>query len=263
MREKIDFTDDSVIVTGGAGGIGGEIVREFASEGANVVVADIDVEGGEALVEELDGKADGHVRFVETDVSDYDACRVCVEGTVDTFGGIDVLVNAATSRQFPRSERFMPFVDQSPEHWDGLIGVSFRGMVNMAHLVLPHMISAGEGSVVNISSESRRGIGNLSAGDTQASTMYTAVKEGIVGFTSGIATEVGSHGVRVNAVSPGTIRTQETASMLEKFEDDVVKSIPMGRVGEPEDTAYMVLFLASDAAGWVTGQTVSVNGGFL
>jgi len=263
MREQIDFDGDVAVVTGGAGGIGGEIVEEFAAEGADVVIADVDADRGRAIAEAASDDHDGRAVFSEVDVSDVDACRGCVGAAVERFGGVDVLVNGATSRRFPREERFRPFVDQGPAHWDALVGVTLLGAVNMTHAALPRMIDAGSGAVVNISSVSRRGVSNLAAGDTGASTIYATVKEGLVGFTRAIATEVGGDGVRVNAVSPGTVRTQETAEMLERSEEDVAASIPLGRVGEPADVASAVLFLASDAAGWITGQTVPVNGGYL
>jgi 3-oxoacyl-[acyl-carrier protein] reductase len=262
MREKIDFGGDSVIVTGGAGGIGETTVREFAKEGANVVVADIDVDRGQAIADVVTDEFGTDIRFVETDVSNYQACRDCVAATVDMFGGLDVLVNGATSRRFPRSERFQAFVDQSTAHWQGLIDVTLCGTVNMAHCALPELIDGG-GSIINISSKSRRGISNLSAGDTTENTLYATVKSGLTGFTAALANEVGQHGVRVNAVSPGTVRTDETEEMLAEAENEIVGMLPLNRVGEPEDCAYLVLFLSSDAADWITGQTMSVNGGLL
>lgn len=263
MRERIDFDGDSVIVTGGAGGIGAAIVREFAKEGADVIVADIDADRGRAVADEVSAEFGTDARFIDTDVSDYEACRDCIAATVEAFGGLDVVVNGATSRRFPRSERFRAFVDQTTDHWQALLEVTLGGTVNMTHCSLPELADGDGGSVVNISSESRRGASNLSVGDTAANTMYASVKSALTGFTAALANEVGRHGVRVNAVSPGTVRTPETEGMLEREEDNIVDLIPLNRIGEPEDCAYLVLFLSSDAAEWITGQTVSVNGGFL
>lgn len=260
MREQIDFEGRVAIVTGGAGGIGGRTVREFAKEGADVVVADVDAAGGEALAEGASEPHDGEVRFVETDVSDYEACRDCVETTVEAFGGVDVLVNGATSRRFPREERFQQFVDQNPSHWEALVDVTLMGAVNMSHNALQVMDG---GAIVTISSETRRGAGNLGVGESTTNTMYATVKASHVGFTASLANEVGPHGIRVNAVSPALVRTGETEGMLDEHEDRLVEDYPMGRIGEPEDVANAILFLASDAAEWISGQTISVNGGHL
>ncbi len=251
MRELIDFSDRVAVVTGGASGIGEGIVTEFAAEGADVVVADIDDERGRAVAEAIEADRGVTAIFVNTDVSDPDACRASVERVLDEFGRVDVLVNGAAAHA-----ETTPFVEENSGHWAPHVEVTLKGALHMTSAVLPSMVDRGRGSVINIASESYKG-------NDPSLTVYATAKAGLVAFTNSLAKEVGEHGVRINAISPSTTRTPATEEWLAQYGDKVVKAHPLGRLGEPRDHAAAAVFLASDAADWITGQTLSVNGGYL
>jgi len=251
MRELIDFADRVAVVTGGASGIGEGIAREFASEGADVVVADIDVDRGGTVAEEIEADHGVSAAAVHTDVSDLAACRATVEETLDRFGRLDVLVNGAAAHAMTK-----PFVEEDEGDWAPHVEITFKGALNMTRAALPTMVEQGTGSVISIASESYKG-------QDPRLTVYAATKAGVVAFTSALAKEVARDGVRVNAISPSTTETPATAEWLAEYGDRVVKAHPLGRLGQPADHARAAVFLASDAADWITGQTLSVNGGYL
>ena len=233
----------TVLVTGGGGAIGGAICRRFAEEGASVLVADRNGEAAKALAESVNGKP------LVFDISDYAAARKALEGQ-----SIEVLVNNAGW------DRFQNFVDTKPEEWDQLLDINLRGPLNMHHLVLPGMLKAGRGRIVNISSDAAR-VG--SSGES----VYSACKGGIISFSKTLAREVARKGITVNVVCPGPTDTPILRGFLgegeagQKVYDALVRAIPMKRVGQPDDIPGLVAFLASDEAGFITGQVISVSGG--
>jgi NAD(P)-dependent dehydrogenase (short-subunit alcohol dehydrogenase family) len=256
MRETIDFGGDTVIVTGAARGIGRGVAEAFASEGAHVVVADIDEDGGPATATEITDGFDGTAEFQYTDVSDYESCGETVAAAVEAAGGLDVCVNVAAGGLDSASDLNKPFIEEEPADWEPQFQVTLRGPMNMSHHAVQAMRDDGGGSVVNFASDSYQGQDpNLAA--------YATAKAGVVTFSKTIAKELGEHDVRVNCVSPGTTWTPSTEDWLDEYGDRVVESYPLGRLGQPEDHANATLFLASEAADWVTGQVLSVNGGFL
>lgn len=196
----------------------------------------------------------GDAAFVHADVSDYDACRAAAAEVRDEFGRIDVLVTAAAGDIGDRSKLTKPFLEETPEDWAPQLNVTFQGVLNICRAVLPHMVERGSGSIVTVVSETRRGYRPELA-------VYSAAKAAVVTFTNAVAKEVAPDGVRVNAVSPSVIHTPATEEWLERDGDAVAAEYPLGRVGVPEDVANTTVFLASDAADWITGQTVPVNGG--
>lgn len=256
MREQIDFTDESVIVTGGASGIGRGVAEEFATEGADVVIADIDEERGPGVAAEIAEEYDGEATFSYTDVSDYDSCGETVAEAVETYGSLDVLVNVAAGGLQNAKDLNQPFIEEVPDNWEPHIQVTLRGQLNMTHNAVTEMREQGGGAVINFASDSYKGQDpNLAA--------YATAKAGVVAFTQTIAKELGQYDIRVNCVSPSTTWTPSTEEWLEEYGDKVVESYPLGRLGYPKDHANATLFLASDAADWVTGQVLSVNGGFI
>lgn len=256
MREEIDFTGDVAIVTGAASGIGRGVAEEFATEGADVVVADIDDERGPAVADDIAGEYGVDAAFVHTDVSDYDACSGTVAETLAEFGGVDVLVNVAAGGLQNASDMDQPFVDETPDNWEPHLQVTLRGHLNMTHAVVTEMRERGGGAVVNFASDSYKGQDpNL--------TVYATAKAGIVTFTKSLAKEVGDDGIRVNCISPSTTWTPSTEEWLDEYGEKVVEAYPLGRLGQPRDHANAAVFLASDAADWITGQVLSVNGGYL
>jgi 2-hydroxycyclohexanecarboxyl-CoA dehydrogenase len=233
----------TVLVTGGGGAIGAAICRRFAEEGAQLLVADKAKENAEAVAREVKGKA------LVFDISDYQAASRALGDL-----GIDILVNNAGW------DRFQNFVDTSPEDWDALIAINLRGPLNMHRLVVPQMIARKRGRIVNISSDAAR-VG--SSGES----VYAACKGGIIAFSKTLAREVARSGISVNVVCPGPTDTPILRGFLgegeagQKVHDALVRAIPMKRVGQPADIPGIVAFLASDEAGYITGQVISVSGG--
>lgn len=253
----------TVIVTGSARGIGRAIVLGFAKEGANVAVVDID----EAKANEVAREAEGlgvKAIAVKTDVTNLDDARRMAKTVADKFGKIDVLVNNAATWIVNY------FMDTKKEDWEKEIRVCFFGTVNCSRAVLEYMIPARSGAIVSIGSDAGR------VGEPNQ-PVYSGAKAGVIAFTKAVAKDVARHKIRLNAVCPSMTRTDyvlvpqreaeaKGGEALEKFNqwmDKVVKLYPLRKIGEPEDVANMVVFLASDkCAGHVTGQTVSVNGGY-
>jgi 2-hydroxycyclohexanecarboxyl-CoA dehydrogenase len=235
----------TALVTGGASGIGAATARRLAAEGARVWVADIDLEGARGVAGEIDGAAVG------MDVAD----EASVRAAVAEAGDLDVLVNNAGT------DRFAFFVNTDPALWDFVLGVNLRGTIAVTHAVLGGMQQRGRGAIVNVASEAGR-VGS------QGSAVYSAAKAGVIGFTRAIARESSRFGVRVNAVAPGPIDTpllnaapKEYGEIGERLKQGMIDSTSMRRIGQPEEVAAAIAFLASDDASFVTGQTINVSGG--
>ena len=231
------------MVTGGGGAIGSAICRRFAEEKAKVLVADRNADSAASVAREVGGEA------LVFDIADYNAAKAAIGATA-----IDVLVNNAGW------DRFQNFVDTKPGEWETLIDINLRGPLNMHHLVLPRMLARGTGRIVNISSEAAR-VG--SSGES----IYAACKGGIMAFSKTLAREVARSGITVNVACPGPTDTPILRSFLgegeagKKVYEALVRAIPMKRVGQADDIAGIVAFLASDEASFITGQVISVSGG--
>ena len=233
----------TVLVTGGGGAIGAAICRRFAEEDASLLVCDKNQEAAERIAKEVKGKA----RVF--DIAKYGEAKAAVGAEP-----IDVLVNNAGW------DRFQNFVDTRPEEWEELFDINLRGPLNMHHIVVPGMLQRGRGRVINISSDAAR-VG--SSGES----VYSACKGGIISFSKTLARELARKGVTVNVVCPGPTDTPILRGFLgegeagQKVYDALVRAIPMKRVGQPDDIPGIVAFLASDEAGFITGQVISVSGG--
>ncbi len=240
------LTGRRAIVTGGASGIGKAISVRLAGEGCHVGIFDLNLDAAETVACDVSGTA------CKVDVTDYDSVRAGVACFEAESGPCDILVNCA-GWDSPRL-----FLETAPGDWDKVIAINLRGPLNLQHAVCPGMAARRYGRVVNIASDA----GRVGAGLT---AVYSAAKGGLIAFTKSLARELATSGVTVNAVAPGPTKTP----LLEaSFGDDgarwlssVEKAIPMKRLGEPEDVAGMVAFLASDDAAYITGQVISVSGG--
>lgn len=240
----------TALVTGAASGIGAATARRLAAEGARVVLADIDEAGARELASELDGVA------VLMDVADTASVRAGVAAAVEGLQvPVDILVNNAGT------DRFAFFLDTDEALWDFVLAVNLRGVIAVTHAVLPSMHERGGGVIVNVASEAGR-VGS------QGSVVYSSAKAGVIGFTRAVARESARYGVRSNAVAPGPVETPLLDSAAEilgpigaRLKQRMIDATAMGRIGQSEEVASVIAFLASDDASYVTGQTVNVSGG--
>jgi len=234
-------------VTGSASGIGESIARRLSLEGVGVVVADRDEERGKAVSESLSGAT-----FVPVDVTSMASVTKAVDSVADELGPIGILVNCAGG------DVVKPFVETDESLWYDLVELNFMGVLRCTRAVLPGMIERSAGRIVSIASDAGR-VG--SSGEA----VYAGCKGGVIAFMKTVAREVARYGVTANTVCPGPTATPPVTKMLsegsERYIEALKRSIPMRRLGEPEDIAAAVEYLVSDGAGYVTGQTLSVNGG--
>ena len=236
------------LLSGGAGGIGAAEARLFASEGAAVVIGDLNEEQGRALSDEIVASG-GRVEFVRLDVLDEASWKAAVAFAVQTYGKLDVLVNNAG---ILRNEGLL---DTTVEIWDSVMGVNAKGTFLGCKHAIPEMRNAAGGSIINISS----GAGLV--GSTRA-TAYHASKGAVRIFTKAVAVQYAPDNIRANSVHPGPIETPMLAGSLVSAEGGVQPSaVPLGRYGQPEEIAYGVLYLASDESGFVTGSELVIDGG--
>lgn len=232
------------IVTGGSSGIGKAVTEKLVEEGAEVVVADVDGDRGEAVAEEIG------CEFRECDVSDWENMKDVVASTVDDYGHLDIVVNNAGIGAVHGID------EMEIEEWRKVLSVDLDGVMHGTKAAIGHLKESG-GCVVNIAS-----IYGL-VGDV-GSTAYTAAKGGVVNFTRSVANDVAQDGVRVNSVCPGYVDTPMTEEALsdDDFRAHVEGETPMGRVADPEEIADVVAFVASDRASYMTGENVAVDGGW-
>jgi 3-oxoacyl-[acyl-carrier protein] reductase len=251
----MQFEGKVAIVTGGASGIGEASIRALAREGAQVVICDINGEGAKRLEKDLQRQGAKAVA-VRTDISDPAQVKCMVEETMAHFGHVEILVNNAGISPKHKGKK-LKLWEMSVAEWEQVIQVNLNGYFLCCREIVPHMISARWGRIVNISSLAAR-IGGIVAG-----SHYTAAKAGILGLTKSLAAEAAEYGITVNAITPGRINTPFTANVSPEVNAEIEKRIPLGRFGTPEDVAASILFLASEAAAYITGATLDVNGGIV
>ncbi len=242
----------SAFVTGAGSGIGRAIARRLAADGMRVAIADIDGDGAHET-ESLVCGSGGTACVVQVDVADFNSVRAAVDAAARTHGPIDLLVNNAGW------DRIEPFVDNTPDLWDRVIGINLKGPIHCCRAVLDGMIAAGGGKIVSISSDAAR-VG--SSGEA----VYSACKGGIVSLSKTLARELARHHINVNVVCPGPTDTRlldeiRSGEHGAKIIAAMTRAIPFGRLGTPEDIAAAVAFFASADADFITGQVLSVSGG--
>ena len=253
--------DDRVaIVTGAGRGIGRTLAHALAEAGAHVAVAEFMPENGKRVVKEIQtiGK---RAMSIQTDVSDYESVAKMVDSVYKEFGRIDILVNNAgvVYKPVDSGGASIPTEDVSPDNWEQVIQVNLCGVFYCAQLVGKMMIKQGSGNIVNIASMSAF-VANLG----RHNNAYCAAKGGVVMFTRQLAADWAAYGIRVNGIAPGYIRTEIGAGPLEEpaLKELIPKMTPMTRAGVPEDLKGLVVFLSSDASGYLTGQTIIIDGGY-
>ncbi|MFI6247512.1 SDR family NAD(P)-dependent oxidoreductase [Streptomyces sp. NPDC051016] len=237
------------LVTGGAQGIGRGIAAELAAQGFRVAIADLNPETATQTAKEINGIA------VAADVTDTASVEAAVRQVESELGPVEVLVNNAGW------DDFMPFVATTEEFWDRVLDINFKGALRVTKAVVPGMAQRGFGRIVNIGSDAGRVGSSMEA-------VYSGAKGGIIAFTKTLAREVATKGITVNTVCPGPTDTPALRRFIdgsgqdaEKVIGGMTRAVPMKRLGTPEDVAPAVAFLASDAARFITGQTLSVSGG--
>ena len=246
------LSEKTAIVTGGGSGIGRAAALRFAKEGAKVVVADIDSKNGEGTVNYI-REHEGSAIFVKTDVSEPEQIKQLVEAATSMYGGLHIMFNnAGVGNSEVRS------VDLTVEEWDRVVDINLKGVFLGIKYAVPELIKSGGGAIINTSSL-------LGLKGQKFVFAYNASKAGVVVLTQNAALEYGKYNIRVNAIAPGVIDTK----IIDNWKQDerkwpiISRANALGRIGTPEEVANAVLFLASDEASFITGTTLSVDGGGL
>ncbi|GAB6255311.1 SDR family NAD(P)-dependent oxidoreductase [Peribacillus sp. NPDC055009] len=244
MRQRVAF------ITGAGRGIGKEIAITLASKSNKIIVTDINIENARETVSILESEG-AEALAVYCDVTKLESVQEAVKASIDCFGRIDILVNNAGW------DKIEPFLKSEPSTWKTIIDINLMGQIHTCKEILPIMIENGYGKVVNIASDSGR-VGSSGEG------VYSAAKGGVIALTKTLAREMARHKLNVNCISPGPSNTpliQEIGSYNEGIVSALEKAIPFRRLAEPSDLANAVAFFTSEEADYITGQTLSVNGG--
>jgi len=235
------------IVTGAAQGIGKTIALLFAAKGASLVLCDINLEAAEKTAREIEEKG-GKCLALKSDVSNFQDAEKIIKQAVEHFGSLDILINNAGIT------RDNVLLRMKEEQWDQVMAVNLKGTFNFTRAAIKVMMRKKRGKIINIAS-----ITGMMGNAGQAN--YSASKAGVIGFTKAIAREYADRGITVNAVAPGFIATAMTDAIPEREREELIKQIPMKKLGTSEDVANAVYFLASDEASYITGHVIGVNGG--
>lgn len=243
----MDMASRAVIVTGGASGIGRATALLLACNGARVFVGDVDAIRGAELTEQCATES-LPIDVLPMDLADPASVAGFVAAIAAKAPRVDVLVNAAGW------DHIEPFMDNAPDLWDRLIGINLMGAIRLTQAVLPTMIAASQGKIVNIASDAGR-VGSM------GETVYSAAKGGLIAFTKSLAREMARYRINVNCVCPGPTDTPLFASLPDRLRDSLTRAIPFRRIATPEEIAEAVMFFAGPRSDYITGQVLSVSGG--
>jgi 3-oxoacyl-[acyl-carrier protein] reductase len=245
----LNLTDKVALVTGAASGIGRETVLLLAEEGAKVIVCDVAIEEAQKVAGDVTAKG-GHAIALKADVTDHAQVNRMAEQALQAFGKIDILVNNAGI--FPSK----PIQEMPEEAFDKVIAVNLKGVYNCTRAVVNHMIERRYGRIVSLSSTAGK------VGSVARVSHYAAAKAGVMGFTKSIARELGEFNIAANAVAPGPTDTPILGSSRATIMEKAVKVSALGRLAHPREIASVIVFLASDAASYMTGEVVTIDGGW-
>jgi len=249
MSVQIDLSSDVAVVTGGGSGIGAGIAALLAQAGAKVAILDMSGEAAKTVAEQINAEG-GTAIGVEANITDETGVEQALTSVREQLGPVSVLVNNAATWTIKK------FADTTAEETQRVVDVTLIGTINVMRAALPDLL-ATQGRIVNVASDSAR------TGEHSMS-VYAGAKAGVVAITKSIAQEVGRKGVRANVVAPGTTQTPGSAAFIEQVggPEKLARAYPLGRLGEPADIAGAVLFLACPLSAWITGQVLSVSGGY-
>ena len=243
----MDFSGKTIIVTGAGGGIGEGYAKACAEKGMNVVIAELNAEGGARVAQEI-ADAGGSALFVQTDVGDEASARACAEATVEKFGTVNYLINNAAIFGDMKIEGYL---NVDLDYLEKFMRIIAHGCLIMTRAVVEYMTEAGGGAIINQSSTAAW----MSTG------FYGVAKLAVNGITQSLANEMGWRNIRINAIAPGPTETGALEKTAGDYAREMIKSMPIKRLGQPEDMANAALFLLSDEASWITGHILNVDGG--
>ncbi len=246
----VNFMSKTVLITGASKGIGANLAIRFAEQGYNVVMNYNNSVQSAIILQKSLSESGYNVIAFKANVKNRLDVDLMVKETIYRFGSIDILINnAGVAHQ-------SLLTDLSEQDWNNIIGINLTGTFNCTQAVLPHMINQKSGTIINISSM----WGEVGA---SCEVAYSAAKAGVIGFTKALAKEVGPSGITVNCITPGLIETAMNQNMTIEDTAAIIDATPMGRIGTTNDVAATALFLASEEAGYITGQVIGVNGGYV
>ncbi len=254
---ELNLKQKVAVITGGGRGIGEAICIAFAKEGTHVVVSDIDYENAQSVSEKIQALGPKAIPM-KIDISRPEEAKKLIEAAEKEFGTVDILVNNAGIS--PKKEGGGPAMtwEIGLEEWDRVMGVNLKGTLFCSQEAVKYMLPRKKGAIVNIASIA----GKAPFEPMATGAHYDASKAAIINLTQRLASEVAEHGIRINAVAPGRIATPMAKFASQKWNQAMLERTPMGRFGTPEEIANAVVFLASDGASFITGETVNVNGGW-